>query len=276
MVQNDNKINPFQTIKQIWFSAWRSLWQGDKRVLPVALIGYTALLLVIFASFAYLNATGEIQSIIKHHAISFSMVQVVLMLLLIILVLNFVIAALITRAYAWLHEDKQLAGKTWHNAKKTGLMLFSIHAGVLVLELCLQYGLTTFGHYLPTFGQVLLGLASILIYLTVFSLPFLMYTAIVIEHAPLSKALTQGLTLLRSSWAVTLMMVVVGLFLPTAMMFSLLRIPGLSIAVSLVILFGYYPLMLVVIAFANIFIYELANKIHVEKIKQSGMDAKKA
>jgi hypothetical protein len=276
MVQNEHKINPFQTMKQIWLSAWQSIFQGEKRVLPVALIGYTALLAVIFASFAYLNATGEVQSILKHHTLSFSMIQIVLMLLFIILVLNFVIAALITRAYAWLHQDKSLADKTWHNAKKTGLMLFYIHAGVLFVELCLQYLLTTFGHHLPTFAQVLVGILSILIYLTVFSLPFLMYTAIVIEHAPLSKALTQGITLLKSSWAATLMMIVVGLFLPTAMMFSLLRIPGLNIVVSLIILFGYYPFMLIVIAFANIFIYELANKIHVEKIKQSGMDAKKA
>lgn len=271
-----SKMNPFDTIKQIWQLSWRSLWQGKKRLLSIVLTGYGALLIIILASFGYLNMTGKLSRIFAAHQVFLPLIDTVIMVLIIMLALNFVMAALMTRGYGWLHHDKALIDKTWHNARKTYLKLFLIHVIILLFDMLLQMVLIKFAHYFAVPLQVIVASISLIIYITVFSLPCLIYAPIVIEGMPLGKAVTQGFKLLKNNYAFTLSVVVIGIFFPTIFVFSLLKIPVLNILFSFLILFGYYPFLLIVVAFTNLLVYEAAIKKYLDKMTHSGLEAKQA
>jgi len=277
MGTNGKNTNPLEIIKAIWISSWQSLWQGEKRTLPIVLIGYGAILVLLAACMMFLGVTNQMTTPQDNiHALPLSLVNIVLILMVFLLLANFITAALITRAHAWLTHDKQLAGNAWHNAKKCFLKLFAIHVTVLAIDFTLEFMLTKLTMGLPDSVKMLVAIISFIIYLIVLALPFMMYTGIVIEGLSFGKAISQGFKLLKSAWAITISILTLGLLLPLTVVMGLVQIPYFNFIVALFLIFAFYPFVLVLLAFSNIFIYQEAKKKYHDKLLASGLDITQA
>ncbi|MAZ38879.1 MAG: hypothetical protein CMF49_02070 [Legionellales bacterium] len=271
------KMTPLTVIKQIWCSSWQSLWTGEKRTLSVTLIGYGTILVLMVASILYLSVTGQFVNQPKAVGqLPLPLIDLIIIMTIVLLLGNFITAALITRSYAWLNKDTQLANKTWHNAKRCFLQLFVIHAAVLCFDIGLQYGLTVLTVNMSEVIKFCVSLLGFLVYLTAITIPFVTFTAIVIESMPLGKAITQGFKLLKANWAFSISILTLGIFVPMLLLMSFLQVPYLNILLGLFLIFAFYPFLLVLLAFTNIFMYQHAQKKYQAVLKEKGVNITQA
>ena len=81
---------------------------------------------------------------------------------------------------------------------------------------------------------------------------------------------------MKASWAFTISVLTLGILFPVTLLSSFLHIPYLNVIVGLFFIFAFYPFMLVLFAFANIFIYNNAQKKYKEKLDKSGVNITQA
>jgi len=269
-------LNVFATVKTIWQKSWQSLWQGEKRMLPVVIAGYGAILVLMAAMFFYVALTSQTGKPFSLQEVSAHTVDIIIGAILFLLVGNFVLAALIARAYAWINNDHAFAAKTWHIAHRTFLKLFAIHLAVLVVDVGLQMLIVNLAQHTPQIIHIIIAFLGFFLYMTVLAIPFVTYTGIVGESMPFRKTCNQGIKLLFSNWGYVISVMILSIFLPTMIVFSLMHIPVINNIVALFILFVYYPFLLVVISFTNISIYTNAKKLYQAKMANKGIDIKQA
>ena len=269
-------LSVLNTIKTIWKNSWQSLWNGEKKLFPVAIIGYGAILALMVAVVIYIGFTNQTGKPFSLHGISTHIVDVIIGLLLFLLVGNFVMAAVIARAYAWLNKDQEFAAKTWHIAHRTFFKLFAVHVCVLALDIGVQTILIKLAGHTPSLIHTLIGIVGFIIYMTILAVPFVTYTAIVGESMPVGKALSQGIKLLFNSWSYILSVMILSIFLPSMLLFSLMQVPVLNSILAIFILFFFYPFLLVVIGFTNIIVYQQAKHNYYTKMANKGIDIRQA
>lgn len=268
--------NVLNTVKLTWLKSWQSLWQGEKRLLPVTIAGYGAILLLMVSVVVYIGLSSQTGQAFSLKEVSQHIVDIIIIGVLFLLVGNFVMAAVIARAYAWLNKDREFAAKTWHVAHRTFLKLFAIHVCVLALDLGIQALLIKLAAHTPHLIHMLISIIGFVIYMTILAIPFVTYTAIVGEAMPFSKAVNQGFKLLFNQWGYVISVMILSIFIPSMIMFSLLQIPVINAVLAFFVIFIFYPFLLVVVGFTNILIYQNAKQNYHNNMANKGIDIKQA
>lgn len=264
----------FGFLKRLWVLAWQGIFK-EKKLLPTLCFAYFTLIVVGMAIFTYLSYAGQLQKMLQVHRFIFSPDVLVTMLLL-LFALNFALSVVIAHTYAWLHQQPDQPSRAWELAGKNAWKLFIIHCFILLSDIFLQFILQHITQNVPAFVSIFSSLLMFGLYLLLCSLPFVIYTPMVVAGESFLKAIAFGLHLFKKTWLFNITVIILGLFFPTMLIFLLLKIPGLQMLFSFLILLFYYPFLFQLIALMNVLLYDRAKNRYLVAMQSNGVDVKQA
>jgi hypothetical protein len=250
-----------EAVRSIWRWSIDSLQAKPKATLPIAIASFGIMVLVVLALTLLIGVTFPKQE--AKSAMSLPVIiNMIIFMGILLLTMSFISGAMISRVYAYLTDNDELAKHAWHNAKNRTLPLFATVILLYVINIGIQLASDKLMGMVPGWLNMILLAIKLMVTLFLTVLPFLIYTAIVIERAPISHALGQGFRLLLKTWLPSFAILFLGfvgpLFLIVLINALLAQIPILGFLLVFIVICVTGPLFLILASFCNVLIYHNA------------------